>query len=257
MSEPIGAQLLDTACRLVHNLALRNFTLACRGLLIEADTLARKDVSMKISFAFGFTLFAVLSGVVQAQTWTTPDGFLSIIEPDSEKFSTVSDPPKPFVGLWVANDQATQIGVMKTQIPRGVKLIQASVEKGLAEEVGGEVTRLATMQVAGYQVWCMKAKGASAEITQALVRHDDTLYKLMGVTSGSERDEQVIRQVVNSLSILKPAEAGKSQGTVSPSQQNKAKDGGSDLHNLSKSIGGYAGLLGIGLLIYFLMRGKK
>lgn len=234
-----------------------NSTLTRQGLLLEVDLSTRGHVSMKISFAFGFVLLVFFPCVVEAQTWTTPDGFLSIDQPDSDQFSAVSDPPKPFVGLWVANDETTKIGVMKTQIPAGVKLLQASVEKGLAEEVGGKATRLATMQVAGYQVWCMKAKSASVEITQALVRHNNTLYKLMGVTSGSERDEQVIRQVVDSLSILKPAEAGKSKTTVSPSQPNRANDGDTDLHNLSKSIGGYAALLGIGLLIYFLMRGKK
>ncbi|MCP4098237.1 MAG: hypothetical protein GY748_18560 [Planctomycetaceae bacterium] len=212
---------------------------------------------MKISFAFGFALFVFFPGVVQAQTWTTPDGFLSIAQPNSDQFSAVSDPPKPFIGLWVAKDESARIGVMKTQIPAGVKLLQAAVEKGLAEEVGGKVTRLATRQVAGYQVWCMKAKSASVEITQALVRHNDTLYKLMGVTSGSERDEQVVLRIVDSLAILKPAEAGESARTVSPSQPNRANDGGTDLHKLSKSIGGYAALLGIGLLIYFLMRGKK
>ena len=217
-----------------------------------------KDVSMKISFAFGFVLIVFFPGVVQAQAWTTPDGFLSITPPDSDGFSAVPDPPKPFVGLWVVHDEATRFGVMETPIPRGVELSQASVEKGLAEEVGGKVTRLATMQVAGYEVWCMKAKGDSFEITQALVRHNDTLYKLMGVTNGSDRDEQVIRQVVDSLSILQPAEAGISDGAVSPRQPNKAGDsGGKDLNNLSKSIGGYAALLGIGLLIYCLMRGKK
>jgi hypothetical protein len=36
-----------------------------------------------------------------------------------------------------------------------------------------------------------------------------------------------------------------------------AQQGGSDLHDISKSIGGFAALLGIGLLIYFATRGKS
>ncbi len=207
---------------------------------------------------FALTVLAILvsSGTTGAQTWTTPDGFLSVTQPDTEKFIAVDSPPEPFVGLWVSKDEATKLGVMKTVIPTNVRLIQSSVEKGLAEEFGGEVTRLSTRRVAGHELWRMKAKGAAAEMTQAIVRHDNTVYKLMAVTIGQEPDGQTIPQFMDSLSLAQPKQ------TVSPSTNQKPPEPvlppttGLDFHNLSKSIGGLAALLGIGLFIYFRIRKK-
>lgn len=146
---------------------------------------------------------------------------------------------------------------MKTEIPIHIKIKQSSAEEGLAEEIGGKVTRLPTKQVAGYEVWQMKAKGASAEITQAIVRHDGTIYKIMAATVGQNPDEQTIDQFIGSLVISQPARTVPPGTATSPGESNADLDGGLDSHNLSKSIGGFAALLGIGLLIYFVTRGKN
>ena len=212
---------------------------------------------MRLCFLIAFaTTFCPLS-IANAQTWTSPDGFLSVAKPNSETFNAVPSPPSPFIGLWVSNDDSTRLGVMKTPIPPNIKLIQTSAEEGLAEQIGGEVTRLSTAQVAGYDVWRMKAKGISAEITQAMVRHDTTLYKLMAVTVGQNPDEQAINEFIDSLSILQSAKTVTTETSPTTSEPNKDLGGGIDFHNLSKSIGGFAALLGIGLLIYFAVRGKN
>ncbi len=212
---------------------------------------------MKSSLAFAVVAMIASSGIAHAQTWTTPDGFLSVTPPNSETFIAAPSPPEPFVGLWVSGDESTRLGVMKTQIPTNIKLNQSSVEEGLAEEIGGEVTRLPTKQIAGHEVLHMKAKGPSAEITQAIVYHDGMLYKLMAATVGQDPDEQTIDQFIGSLSISQPARTVASNTARNPDEPNKSLDGGIDSHNLSKSIGGSAALLGIGLLIYFVTRGKN
>ena len=77
----------------------------------------------------------LLPTVANAETWTSPDGFLSVTPPDATQFQTMPTPPPPFVGLWLSNDESIKFGVMKTEIPPSIKLIQSSAEEGLAEEL--------------------------------------------------------------------------------------------------------------------------
>ncbi len=201
--------------------------------------------------ALGTSLFVLaLPTIANAQTWTSPDGFLSVTPPDATQFQAIPTPPLPFVGLWVSNDESMKFGVMKTEIPPNIKLIQSSAEEGLAEEIGGQVTRLPTKRVTGHEVWNMTAKGPSAEITQAMVRHDGALYKLMAVTIGGNPDAASINRFIDSLSIVQPATQPQSRPVQDIGR-------GVDLHNLSKTIGGLGALLAIGLLVYLVTRGKK
>lgn len=196
------------------------------------------------------TVFVLaLPALANSQTWTSPDGFLSITPPDANEFQSMPTPPSPFVGLWVSNDETMKFGVMKTQIPPSIKLIQSSAEEGLAEEIGGEVTRLPTKQVSGHEVWNMAAKDASVEITQAMIRHDGALYKLMAVTVGGNPDAVAVNRFIDSLSIVQPSPTIAETSKQSDTQPVQDLGGGVDLHNLSKAIGGAGALLGIGLLV--------
>jgi hypothetical protein len=198
-----------------------------------------------------------LPTVVNSQTWTSTDGFLSITPPDANVFQPMPTPPPPFVGLWVSNDGTMKFGVMKTQIPPNIKLIQSSAEEGLAKEINGEVIRLPTKQVSGHEVWNMTAKGASVEITQAMIRHDGALYKLMALTVGGNPDAIAVNRFINSLAIVTPALTTAESSTQSGTQSIQELGGGIDLHHLSKFVGGVGTLLGIGIVVYFLTRGKK
>ncbi len=202
-------------------------------------------------------LVLALPRFANSQTWSTPDGFLSITPPDASEFQPIPTPPPPFVGLWVSNDETRKFGVMKTQIPLNIKLIQSSAEEGLAKEIGGEVTRLPTKQVSGHEVWTMTGKSASVEITQALIRHEGAGYKLMALTVGSNPDAAAVTRFIDSLSIAEPSRSIAEPSRQSGPQPVQGLDGGVDLDNLSKRIGGAGVLLGIGLLVYFLTRGEK
>lgn len=195
-----------------------------------------------------------LPELATAQTWTSPDGFLSITPPDGDTFQAMPTPPSPFVGLWVSNDESMKFGVMKMTIPPTINLIQSSAEQGLAEEIGGQVTRLPTRKVSGHEVWSMTARGPSVEITQALVRHDGALYKVMAATVGDAGDKELVKRFIGSLSI---AEQSKSQPSKQPTAQSVQDLPGVDFHDLSKTIGAAGALLGIGLLVYLVIRGKK
>lgn len=212
-----------------------------------------------MKFCFASALIAMIAslGIAHAQTWTTPDGFLSVTPPDPETFVAIPSPPEPFLGLWISKDETTKLGVMKTQIPTNIKLNQSLVEEGLAEEIDGEATRLPTKMVAGYEVWQMKANAKSAELIQAIVRHDGTIYKIMAATVGANPDKQTIDQFIGSLEFSRPARMTTPGISTSPGKSNTDVDGGLDPNELSKSIGGFAALLGIGLLIYFVTRGKN
>lgn len=190
------------------------------------------------------------------QTWTSPDGFLSVTPPDETMFQAMPEPPPPFVGLWVSNDETMKFGVIQTDFPLGKELIQSSVEEGLAEEIGGEVTRLPTKQVSGHEVWNMTAKGPTAEITQAIVRDEGVVYKLMALTLGNKPDATPVNRLIDSLTISKPPPPSAQSSNLSDTQPVQDPGGGAELHRLSKAIGGAGALLGIGALVYLILRGK-
>ncbi len=196
-----------------------------------------------------FVLF--LPAIANAQTWTSADGFLSLTPPDPTRFQAMPMPPAPFLVLWVSNDESMKFGMLKMEIPAGTKLIQSSAEEGLAKELGGQVTRLPTKTVSGHEVWNMTAKGPSAEITQAMIRHNGTLYKLMAATVGGKPDTASIDRFIDSLSILRPA--------VQPQNEPAPNLGlDNDLHDLSKKIGGAGAMIAIvGLLATLLSRARQ
>jgi hypothetical protein len=201
-----------------------------------------------------FTL--CLTEFVLGQAWTSPDGFLTVTPPDATSFQATPNPPPPFLALWTSEDQSMLLGIMKMDIPADIRLIQSSAEEGLAEEIGGRVTRLPTKTISGYEVWNMTAKGPAGEISQAMVRHGGTLYKLMALSFDSDHDAPLFSAFVDSMSISQPIPADSMRAKTPEAQLLQDLGAGVDRHKISKSIGGAGALLAIGLLVYFLLRGK-
>lgn len=188
------------------------------------------------------------------QTWTSPDGFISVTPPDMARFQAWPMPPPPFLALWVSNDESMKFGVMKMDIPPNMKLIQSSVEEGLAEEIGGQVARLPSQTISGHEVWRMSAKSQSAAVSQAIIRHDSALYKVMAATVGGRGDSESVNQFIDSLSIANSATRTETKPVQIPGG---AVDSNVLLHELSKKIGGLSCILLIGLVIYFFTRCKR
>ncbi|ADG67660.1 hypothetical protein Plim_1830 [Planctopirus limnophila DSM 3776] len=204
-----------------------------------------------------FVLSLAVSTIANAQTWTSPDGLLTINPPDAGQFQFIPEPPPPLIGLWVSHDESMKFGVVKIDIPPKIKLIQSSVEEGLAKEIDGKVTRLPTRSVLGHEVWKMVGKGTSVEITQAVIRHDGALYKLMAATVGKNPDPATVNRFVDSLSIVPPSPTNAETAPQPDTLPVGNLGGGVDLHKVSTTVGGAGALLAIGLVIYFLTRGNK
>jgi hypothetical protein len=195
-------------------------------------------------------LVALPSVVLGAETWTSPDGFLSVARPDADRFQAVPESPPPFLALWISNDESVKLGVAKTEVPARVRLVQSSVERGFAKEVGGQVTRLPTRIVSGYDVWQMKASSPSGEITQTIIRRDGAVYKLMAMTTGEDAQIAQASRFLDSLSVAQSAAAQPGRTAAKPGKA-------IDTHTLSKSLGGAGILLAVGLAIYLFARGRK
>jgi hypothetical protein len=195
-----------------------------------------------------------------AQTWTSPDDRLSVEVPDPARYTALPKPPPPLEAVWVSADDTTRLAITRNVLPAHVRLNQASVEKGLAEEVGGQVTRLPTRQVAGHEVWLMKAEAGDSEITQALVKIDSTVYKLMAFTSAPAANDAAIQQFLSSLAIgpvpplAPPPSPAATPELAAPSTSSDAvpAPAGESGPNLARWIGRGVGVLLVGLVVYFL-----
>ena len=184
-----------------------------------------------------------------AETWTSADGIVSVESPDAARFHVLATPPAPFLIIWKSDDEATMIGIAKIDIPRGIRLIQEAMEEGYSKEVGAPVRRLPSKQVAEHEVWTMTASAPLGNVTQAIVRHNDVVYKLMVVTQPDGPDFGNINRFLNSLTITPPAgEAGPAETALGRS---------ADVNKLSGQIGAFGIFLGIGLVIYQVCVRKK
>lgn len=203
--------------------------------------------SLLFSLWVGVTL---LSTTLHAEVWTAADGAVAVTVPDDLQLLAVPTPPAPFVALWMTDDAAVKLGVVASAVPTHVKLDQTMVEQGLETEIGGPVTRLPTKTVGGQEVWRMSAEAPGLAISQAIFRHEGTVYKLMALTTPEFPDTAAIDAFFDSLAITKPAAKG-AQAPVAPPGET------TDSHRLSKLIGGAAGVLVLGLLGYFFWQRRK
>lgn len=186
------------------------------------------------TFAIVLSLFAPS---LSASEWTTADGRVSVAVPQPERFAQ-AEPTPPFAVIWVSHDGSVRLGVLTMTIPKGVKLVKASLEEGLVQEVNGELIDSSVDNLSGHQVYRMTARGKASEdalyVSQAVVGVEGTAYKAMAISTGSEPGADTdITRFLTSFRILIPAE----QNARNPTPQNST---GSELdtHELSKTLGG-------------------
>lgn len=208
-----------------------------------------------------------------AQQWTSSDGVISVTTPDSEKFQMLPEPPPTFLVFWISHDESIRLGVMKSAVPPNVQLIQSVIQDGLAEELKGTVVRLPTAVIAGREIWKMRGKNDAAEITQAIVRHEKAVYKVMAVNTSPNTASPDIDRFIESIAIEgqsavpiapsppTPGAKTRSPATLSPVPTSPAttptteKPPRFDLHNLSKLIGSVSVIvLVVGVVLYILFR---
>lgn len=195
-------------------------------------------------------LMSLLPALATAETWTSPDGLVTVTALDAAQFVTISELPPGFVALWISHDESMKFAILRIELPPHTpRLIQSSVEEGLAEEAGGQVVRLPARTVSGHEVWNMKATGPTGEITQAFARHGDVIYKLMAVTP-SGGATPAVQQFMDSLAFTEP-------DVLVPNPSPRQDRPPDPVNDLSRKIGGFGGMLAIALILYFVLKGKK
>jgi len=199
----------------------------------------------------------LLAASPSAAVWTSPDGSLSVTEPDPTKFSEVEAPPSPLIASWVSQDAATQLSVMQLKVPPQVQLVQSSVEEGMAEEIGSPVKRLPTVRVSGREVWKMVAAVPPVEVTQAVVRDGDTLFKVMAATTEVDRDSASISAFIDSIALSPKKSPRKEVLNATVTLPEGEAPAGIDSHNLSKMLGGAGVLFLIVALAYKTLQRKN
>jgi hypothetical protein len=180
---------------------------------------------------------------VSAAEWKTTDGNISVAAPDESRF-VQADVTPPLSVIWVSTDETIKLGVAEVPFRPDMKLIQASVEKGFAEGLGGRIVDSSTEQQAGHEIFVMtghgEALGTEVYITQAVVAVGDKVYKIMAIGLGKDiRVNSDATKFLSSFRILttKQAVTSDPQRSVSSPQPAHGDSDRSPVDLLSEKIG--------------------
>lgn len=191
-------------------------------------------------------LVACLSMYVysSADTWISPDLRANVETPDASVFRKVEPAPKPFVALWINQDESVKLGVIEMPIPSGVTVSRTDMVKGFGEEVGVQAQELPSITVRGVNMDRMAAQTATHELLQSVHASQDKLYKVLAVTQNGA-DKAAAQKFIDSF-VINP-----------PPRPDFMPPKPIDTHQISKTLGGAGLLLLIVLLVVRSMRRKK
>lgn len=204
-----------------------------------------------------------LSPPAPAETWTSPDGVLSVSRPDPARFGEI-EAQTPLLAIWISDEMT--LGVVASPFPRGGRLVRDAVEKGFAEEINGEITQSDVVTVNGHTVLSMTARGSipggeEVFVTQRAFAVNGTAYKLMATCHQAELlDHEDLQSFLGSLVIHQEADpealsgGGNGQGAAGPEDDAEV----SVADRWSRRIGGISALVllvvGAGLVVRKLAR---
>ena len=206
-----------------------------------------------------FAIVCLFTTAVSAAEWQTTDGNISVVVPDESRFVQVDAVP-PLSVIWVSTDETIKLGVAEVPFRPDMKLVQSSVEKGLAEEMGGKIVDSLTERQAGHEIFVMtghgEVLGTEVYITQAVVAVGDKVYKVMATGLGRDtRVDSYATKFMSSFKILttKQDVAFDPPRTVPSSQPNQSDTDKSLVDLLSEKIGGISVLILIVCVIAILI----
>jgi hypothetical protein len=199
-----------------------------------------------------------------ASEWKSPDGVISVEQPDLSKFKEVL-PGSPVLIAWVGKEKPIQLGVSQTSVPKNIpRLDQKSVEEGFSEEIKGKITNSSVGQISGHTVFMMTAQGKIYDKDIYATQHilpdpiDGKIYKIMVTSIG--KDELASVEAQNFLGSFKVLRAetpsDKIQSLIGSGKDNSDLSGFSLTHELSKKIGGACLLLLIVCIVILSLRKK-
>lgn len=179
-----------------------------------------------------------------AETWTSPDLRVAVEVPDATAFRKVEPAPKPFLVLWMANDESVKLGVIELAVPPGARANRGEMVKGFGEEVGGTAKELPLTTRTGQAIWNMSAETPTHELLQSIFNDKQKLYKVMAVINKGA-DKSAAQKFIDSFNVNPPT-----RPDVMPPQS-------IDTQQISKIAGGVGALVLIGLLVYRATRKKS
>jgi hypothetical protein len=197
--------------------------------------------------------------VARAVEWTSPDGVIKITVPDAAKLEPLETPPTPFLALWMSADESLRIGVMQRPFPTHQGLLRSAADEGFAEEIGGSITAATTATNNGHEIWLTTASGSSNGTkmtgTQAIVRVNDSVYKIMAMTVGDAPvDDATIQTFLQSIQVTGTPHPGGIAGSANASSGSKAPLTSDELtQNVSYQIGRAVGMILMILLVVWVV----
>jgi len=198
--------------------------------------------------------------------WTSSDGVIQLKPPSGSDVNEVNPPPAPFLHLWQAEGGKLRFAIIKTEIPTGLELLRASVEKGFVDELAGKLVESEIVERDGYPVWKMaverKVESTVIRFDQSIVRSKTHVYKVVAMSFGASAPMTAqIPNFVGSVQLADPshvhisaaaesnpktnavAEAGSASGTPPAVTSEPAPEERSKPESFSQIVGGSALLL--------------
>jgi hypothetical protein len=211
-----------------------------------------------------FALHCCISSLV-ASEWKSPDGAISVEQPDVSKFKEVQ-PGSPVLVAWIGKDKPIQLGIIQMSIPKGItRLDQKSVEEGFAEEIKGKITNSSVGQISGRTVFIMTAQGKISDKDVFATQHilsdsiDGKIFKIMVTSIGKdELASDDARIFLDSFKVLREIKASEESKSSIGSEKDKSNMSGASLtHELSKKIGGGCFFLLIVCIVVLWLKRKQ
>ena len=203
----------------------------------------RFNLTMRIE-CLAIVAYLSFSVVCSADTWISPDLRANVEAPDPSAFRKVEPAPKPFVALWMNQDESVKLGVIEMPIPPGVSVSRTDMVKGFGEELGVQAQELPMITVRGVIIDRMVAQTATHELLQSVHASTDKLYKVLAVTQNGA-DKAAAQKFIDSF-VINP-----------PTRPDFMPPKPIDTQQISKTVGGAGLILLIVLLAVRSMRRKK
>ncbi|QDT43657.1 hypothetical protein Pan241w_37590 [Gimesia alba] len=136
-----------------------------------------------------FAFVCLLLSSVSAEEWKSADGVISVTVPDESRFvETESQPPASII--WTSTDETLTLMIAEVKIPPNMPLRQSSIEKGITEELGGQILHSTSEMRQGYELFTIinQSQDFTPELimTQKIVDINDKVYKLMAMGFGKD-----------------------------------------------------------------------
>ncbi len=170
----------------------------------------------------------LLCTVAAAEEWTSPDGAVSVLIPNLERFDEQPE-SEEFVKHWLSKDQTVLLAIVAARWPFNRPVPLDVVEQVFLEEYGGELTSSTSKRIDGHDTLAttvrIEESGRDLYVTQLVLQAGQHIYKFM--TISSVPDESAARRFLDSVKVLRPSSEVTKASRHAAGQLNKTLPKGS------------------------------